>query len=548
MAPSATVVRPSASPVAAAATASAAAPAPAPLTSQRNGSADRIATCSFPGCPAKSAGRHDILCRAHRQAMSKPASRPGPFPLGSPTAALQLPMMTSSSKKLLLPETGKDQPILRRKTAGKALSFVPQQPTPQHSTPPSRSESTMSPPSPPPLAARPLVQSPAASPGPLRDGEPARKRQRVSSPPGHCSRGSKTDGTRASRPPTADADPGSKPAGSDSPPASRRLPNQSPQRLGRQRETEVKSGSGTKLKHPVRMMPPKLSKLRFIESPRDRIPRVVPDQRKPVVNGSIWDGSRQSPGEATFSRNEGIRDLWTGKMIHPGPSVARMGSTPYPTRPTLRLPAPGPQNGQRALSEQTRPNPQITPIRQANIPPRPIPQTIHFPNHPTPTPAPTPQPQKTIDPSHFDSLIYSQPDASTPPPDLNHPPLPAAAAGPSPNKPKHETPPKDEPLYAEIDPRVHWPQHHSAAWHEARQAEIRARGTRKANFGCAAKSVRRLLQQQQKKGSGEAAAFEEGLPEKILANPAWEGDEEGWFWVGADECECGGGVCGGWSA
>ena len=47
-----------------------------------------------------------------------------------------------------------------------------------------------------------------------------------------------------------------------------------------------------------------------------------------------------------------------------------------------------------------------------------------------------------------------------------------------------------EPIYAEQDPRLTWPQERSAAWRAAKQAEIRRRPGRKARFGRAADSLR----------------------------------------------------------
>ncbi|KAK5663067.1 hypothetical protein OQA88_6483 [Cercophora sp. LCS_1] len=75
--------------------------------------------------------------------------------------------------------------------------------------------------------------------------------------------------------------------------------------------------------------------------------------------------------------------------------------------------------------------------------------------------------------------------------------------------------PPDEPLYMDIDPRIHWPQDHSEEWYEAKAEEIVARGGRKANFGKAAQRLR------QKRIHAEPVPFEETLPEKIASNPAW---------------------------
>ncbi|EGO60281.1 hypothetical protein NEUTE1DRAFT_127197 [Neurospora tetrasperma FGSC 2508] len=86
----------------------------------------------------------------------------------------------------------------------------------------------------------------------------------------------------------------------------------------------------------------------------------------------------------------------------------------------------------------------------------------------------------------------------------------------SPPPKKSPTPVPDEPLYAHIDPRIHWPQRHSQEWFEAKQKEIQARGKRKANFGRAAQSMHR-----QRVAEGPPETLEETLPDKVLDNPAW---------------------------
>lgn len=66
-------------------------------------------------------------------------------------------------------------------------------------------------------------------------------------------------------------------------------------------------------------------------------------------------------------------------------------------------------------------------------------------------------------------------------------------------------------LYANVDPRIHWMRPRSNSWHVAKQAEIRARGGRKANFGKAAQRLARQrrhdqLERQGAGGSGSVAA------------------------------------------
>lgn len=50
-------------------------------------------------------------------------------------------------------------------------------------------------------------------------------------------------------------------------------------------------------------------------------------------------------------------------------------------------------------------------------------------------------------------------------------------------------------IYAHIDPRIHWMRPRPASWHKAKQAEIRSRGGRKANFG---KAAQRMAEQRRR--------------------------------------------------
>ena len=113
--------------------------------------------------------------------------------------------------------------------------------------------------------------------------------------------------------------------------------------------------------------------------------------------------------------------------------------------------------------------------------------------------------RKKVDAARFDALMYAQVGASSPLPDITPPALPAPPSC-FPKPPKQ----KDAPLYLPIDPRIHWPQPHSASWHAAKQAEIRARGGRKANFGQATQSLRR------RRGGGEVDAHSDETQREAL--------------------------------
>lgn len=132
-------------------------------------------------------------------------------------------------------------------------------------------------------------------------------------------------------------------------------------------------------------------------------------------------------------------------------------------------------------------------------------------------PMPFQQPDRQRHPfdlSEFDRLVYAQEGARNPPPEVCLLITPAASATEAKSN-DSDHPPQDEPLYLDIDPRIHWPQPHTEAWLAKKQAEIEARGGRKANFGQAAQRLR------QQRLAEEALPFEDTLPEKIASNPAW---------------------------
>ncbi|KXX80546.1 hypothetical protein MMYC01_202251 [Madurella mycetomatis] len=505
------------------------------FSSQRSSLAPLIIACPFPGCSAKIDGREG-LCQTHLQTVSQTSrsqdvaqtngALPTPAPSGSPSSARQLSDSSLRSKKLL--EIGKDRPIMMRKTAenGKAPHFIPQQPAPKHNTPPSRGESTMSSPSSKPLAPRSSVQSLPTSPGHLQNGEPARKRQRLSPSPGRSPR-TRVNGTGPSRPSTAETDSGGKAPKVSIPRLDRQASTNSLQRMARSPEKRAKPGF--KPSATMRIAPTQLTTVRFIGcSEEDYIPRSSPDQANPGVNGSAESVSHRNRGglASSFSLNEGIKDYWTGKINNSVPPVARAESpSSGSSRETPRIPdlpnghsqtfPPGRRTEAQITSNDTRSEPST--------------QAIHFPIRPAPVPATKPPPSpsstrttstpKEINTSIFDALIYSQPLASTPPPDV-HISLAALTTQPQHQQnQQHPTKkePEDEPLYLEIDPRVHWPQHHSSTWLSRKQREIEARGRRKANFGRAAHSLRAQLQT----ANGQGLAFEDTLPEKIAENPVW---------------------------
>ncbi|KAK3307993.1 uncharacterized protein B0T15DRAFT_523181 [Chaetomium strumarium] len=494
------------------------------FVSQQKDSAAPIINCPVPGCSAKIDAKRQVICEAHLRSMSTAdRSRDASQEVGSRTAgppgtsSLARPPMpsTSPNPRKLLQETDKDRPmILRRKTAGNLPQFIPQQPTPGLA---SRSGPTLTPPSPQPLAPPPPVHSPPASPAQSRNGEPAWKRQRLSPSLEHSPKG-RVNGI-SSRPPSAESGQGGKSVDSGSPQLGRRPSNVSPQRM-----KDVKTNSKPNVKHPVRRIPLQLSNLRFIDSVEESTSGVLSEQSSSGLNGWPRNVSPWSDGESVFALREGLRGSWTENMGFPTPTVAQVDATDTPreVQRTSDL-----SNGY----SHKAPPPWETPDGRTSAQglllakgsvvskqPKPCPQTEQTPVLPAPiakSKRPVIPPPKKIDPAHFDALVYSQPGASTPPPGVE-----LATIGPAePPKSNHvkKDSIKDEPLYLDIDPRIHWPQRHSAAWHAAKQREIRARGNKKANFGRAAESLRRQRQEMVKRG----VTFEDTLPDKILENPAW---------------------------
>ncbi|KAK3351854.1 hypothetical protein B0H65DRAFT_418858, partial [Neurospora tetraspora] len=155
----------------------------------------------------------------------------------------------------------------------------------------------------------------------------------------------------------------------------------------------------------------------------------------------------------------------------PKPTIRQQPQAKKPEQQPKQKPQPQGQPTQEADPPDTEPEPVPEPVSKAQPKPKLIPQ-------PVAKPAPQLSPRKQANP------------------------LPRKVPTP--------------PLYAHIDPRIHWPQRHSQEWFEAKQKEIQARGKRKANFGKAARSMHR-----QRVAEGPPETLEETLPDKVLDNPAW---------------------------
>ncbi|KAI1088783.1 hypothetical protein F5B19DRAFT_406325 [Rostrohypoxylon terebratum] len=108
------------------------------------------------------------------------------------------------------------------------------------------------------------------------------------------------------------------------------------------------------------------------------------------------------------------------------------------------------------------------------------------------------------DPEKFDSYIYSK---------SNEPFRPGSALFGLPPWMQPTRPTRPATHFAHIDPRIHWSHPRSEKWHMKKQKEIRARGTRKDNFGkVAARAARRKR---------EEGCHMPPLPDRVKNNPQW---------------------------
>ena len=343
----------------------------------------------------------------------------------------------------------------------------------------------------------------------------------------------RTNGTSVSRPSVTDTESGNKPTESDGLPASQSVPKHSPQRQGKRRKSEGKNGLKAKSENSIKKM---LMPVR-LQFSWDDVPSVAQDQSKPTIYGFKENVSPRSHGERTPSPDRVRERNRMKNMNNSVPFAVHLDSVSNSPRPAQKTPnGHGPRPLRPLLPNGEKPD--IAPVASAptqtngNTPSKSLPQTGIFPFRPAPSQTPVSQPprkKKEVDLTVFDALIYSQDGAITPPPGISlNPPTPISPSAPSASaitphpienlkqEPKVKPEP-DEPVFGYIDPRIHWPQRHSEAWHAAKQEEIKARGGRKANFGKAAQSLRKQNQKQLELG----LEFKDTLPEKIAQNPAW---------------------------
>ena len=504
--------------------------------------------CSFPKCPTMTAPGK-VFCPEHHQSIADPlaavraatansisvpistssqqphrssssssAERQPPLPVPAPVSA--------ASKNKLLAENDKDWSITERNSTG---------PTTSHPGPPSLKQQHQQDQHhddavslPPPLATGKPTPSPpeaashpSASPyfaGPHRPssragGEPARKRARLTV---------SSDTSPEFQPPHAGSN-----ARNHVP-----MPGAMAKKEPYRRRSSLKM-SNRLFKGPVRKMAPPSATLSSFSNNsennfRSPAPLSAPSPEQELYwNGvSIVTGKRSTEQYVPLSNGlkssqEAVRRQPMAEM-----TVSAREATSRPAAPLLyTLP-----NGHAVRGEATAPEyrrsfevlPGNGEVRiEKTDPPRPgehlrqlkakvLEAQISFQRARQPS-RPQPSSRRTVNETLFDSLVYGQEGAAMPPPQVQ---LPSPAASIEVNR-RSQPLPADEPFYACIDPRVHWPQEHSSAWLESKQEEITSRGGRKANFG---KAAQRLHQQRL---HSEPVPLEEAIPEKIASDPGW---------------------------
>ncbi|KAK3359088.1 hypothetical protein B0T25DRAFT_86087 [Lasiosphaeria hispida] len=533
--------------------------------------------CSAPKC-MEWCRRSQVMCPAHLDSItdsgstrtsnsaSAPPSGSQPGPGQSAALGSGYPPHPTINKNKLLAEVdvgGRPQ-ILRRKTAGQT-PFVPAQHSSKRPTSSLGQDSAAPPVSPKPTNGDADLSASTVPNRHSQDGQPSRKRPRLS--PSPCiSPESQPNGAEASSRTKSYPAPSSKP---DKGPDAQTTRNQQP---GRPHEVVgfygIKPSKAKKLntaklsvsKQPVRKMAPPIRSFAFIEGLEGNPPPVErpPEPKRPHVNGAEASGSQKSD-EESLTFNKELQSFWMRKN-QPSSSSANKESAapiaPLSSRPSTQAGGYGHREQDRSTMAE-RCTAAEFPIRTqediervldraakklgaprgsqgqgwANGIPSPTLKPLPLPTNratqnearelnPIRTSAfEIPQEQrisvtrKPVDESIFDALIYSQEGAATPPPQVQVF-LPAEPTTTPQERRLSEVPP-DEPHFADIDPRVHWMQPHSAEWHADKARKIRARGGRKANFGKAAARLR------QQRLAGETVPSRDVLPLKIQENPAW---------------------------
>ncbi|KAK1980261.1 hypothetical protein LZ30DRAFT_750848 [Colletotrichum cereale] len=114
----------------------------------------------------------------------------------------------------------------------------------------------------------------------------------------------------------------------------------------------------------------------------------------------------------------------------------------------------------------------------------------------------------TFNSAKFDAMIYGQAEATSPPEGVFVPVAPSNRVANTQSSREGR-----EQLYMKVDPRIHWPHNRSDRWYNAKMAEIKSRGGRKANFGRAAQRMRQQRLEAERRDEEEKRAADQGLPD-----------------------------------
>ncbi|KAK0754663.1 hypothetical protein B0T18DRAFT_42385 [Schizothecium vesticola] len=505
----------------------------APIT----GSSARSLQCSFPDpdCAELAVPGH-VFCLTHLRSFgivpikssrkSTPSSTPGPElqqppppPTGSATNGTA-PVPPAKNKAL--PEHDRDRPIVRRKTAARADQHSQIQPSFSSSRHATGSSFVRNPTaiSASPSAPRPAAVSPLGSPEYAQNGQSSRKRPRLSPPSGSPSPDHRIDSPA--------------PLGTGRPKAIKTATTRVTFAAGSLHELNTKSPTrlNSNICRPVsRKTAPGI--LNYYKEDLASGRKALPDA--PSKNSNP-EQSRGQNGHASGKQGREFLEkngVWSfhdkGVVEQPDVRPSRESERDGPLTPKRSKPPNGtngyPYPKSEADSRGESRKPQAVSSWPTDSTQGGLARSLGngseqangrvFAKIAKPPPLQQPERQRhPLDLSEFDRLIYAQEGALKPPSEVCLVTSPATSSTEAKSN-DSDHPPQDEPLYLDIDPRIHWPQPHTESWLAKRQAEIEARGGRKANFGQAAQRLR------QQRIAEEAVQFEDTLPEKMASNPAW---------------------------
>lgn len=243
------------------------------------------------------------------------------------------------------------------------------------------------------------------------------------------------------------------------------------------------------------------------------------------ANVNTTRASRMNPNPMSVSGNVPVEVASNGQinLTHPPDSTAS------PRNSSRKIPLEAPQQSQKTTP--TKP-PQYAP--RASVSKTTSPKTITCHNgrlspsqqlrvEPIARPPPLERQRHRLADQDIlvslDAFVYGQQTSSQPPPGVE--------IG-EPSEPRKQ----EHVFYAHIDPRTHRSRPHSVAWLQKKEAEIKARGGRKANFG---KAAQRMKKQRLENNLED---FEASLPDRVRHNEDWVSALR-WFQSGGEDNSAG---------